>query len=190
MIFLLPPPSSSYYNSISIKVNGNNVQSAINTIKDTWHQYVPNAPFDYTFLDDRFQKLYDAEQQESKLFTIFSCLAIFIACLGLFGLSAFTISQRIKEIGVRKVLGASVPQIVVELSRDFMKLVIVSAVVALPVAWFLMHRWLLAFASKIDLSWWVFLGAGVIAFIIAFATISMQTVKAANVNPVKSLRSE
>ena len=190
MLFFLPPPSSGYYNSISIKVNGNNVQSAINTIRDTWHQYVPDVPFDYTFLDDRFQKLYDAEQQESQLFTIFSCLAIFIACLGLFGLSAFTISQRVKEIGVRKVLGASVPQIVVELSRDFMKLVIISAIVALPVSWIFMHQWLLDFASRIDLSWWVFLGAGIIAFIIAFATIGLQTVKAANVNPVKSLRSE
>jgi len=190
MVFLLPPPSSGYYNSISIKVNGNNVQSAISTIRDTWHQYVQNVPFDFTFLDDRFQKLYNAEQEESKLFTIFSGLAIFIACLGLFGLSAFTISQRVKEIGVRKVLGASVPQIVVELSRDFMKLVIFSAVVALPVSWFLMHKWLLDFASRIDLSWWVFLGAGIMALIIAFATIGLQTVKAANVNPVKSLRSE
>lgn len=190
MIFLLPPPSSSYYNNISIKVNGNNVQSAINTMRDTWHQYVPTVPFDYTFLDDRFHKLYDAEQQESKLFTIFSCLAIFIACLGLFGLSAFTISQRVKEIGVRKVLGASVPQIVVELSKDFMTLVIIAALLALPLAGWLMHNWLKNFASRIDLSVWVFLGAGIMAFIIAFVTISMQTVKAANVNPVKSLRSE
>jgi len=190
MLFFLPSPSSGYYNSISIKVNGNNVQSAINTIRDTWHQYVPNIPFDYTFLDDRFQKLYDAEQQESQLFTIFSCLAIFIACLGLFGLSAFTISQRIKEIGVRKVLGASVSQIVVELSRSFLALVIIASVIALPVAWIFMHRWLLGFAFRIDLSWWVFLSAGIIAFIIAFATISFQAVKAANVNPVKSLRSE
>lgn len=190
MLFFLPAPSSGYYNSISIKVNGNNVQSAINTIRDSWHQYVPNVPFDYTFLDDRFQKLYDAEQQESQLFTIFSCLAIFIACLGLFGLSAFTISQRIKEIGVRKVLGASVPQIVVELSRSFLALVIIASVIALPVAWMFMHRWLLGFAFRIDLSWWVFLSAGIIAFIIAFATISFQAVKAANMNPVKSLRSE
>ena len=190
MVFLLPPPSSGYYNSISIKVDGNNVQSAISTVRDTWNHYVPNVPFDYTFLDDRFQKLYDAELQESQLVTIFSFLAIFIACLGLFGLSAFTISQRVKEIGVRKVLGASVPQIVVELSKDFLKLVIVAAVIALPVAWFFMHRWLLDFAFRIDLSWWVFLAAGIVAFIIAFATISLQTVKAANVNPVKSLRSE
>ena len=166
------------------------MQSTINTIRDSWHQYVPNVPFDYTFLDDRFQKLYDAEQQESQLFTIFSCLAIFIACLGLFGLSAFTISQRIKEIGVRKVLGASVPQIVVELSRSFLALVIIASVIALPVAWMFMHRWLLGFAFRIDLSWWVFLSAGIIAFIIAFATISFQAVKAANMNPVKSLRSE
>jgi putative ABC transport system permease protein len=193
MIFLLPSPTSGYYNSISIKVNGNNVQSAINTIKDTWHQYVPDTPFDYTFLDDRFQKLYDAEQEESKLFTVFSCLAIFIGCLGLFGLSAFTISQRVKEIGVRKVLGASVPQLVVELSRSFLILVIIASVIALPVSGGLMSWWLTSnFAFKISLisSWWVFAGAGIIAFMIAFATISFQTIKAANVNPVKSLRSE
>lgn len=193
MLFLLPAPKSGYYNSISIKVNDNNVQSAINTIRDTWHQYVPNAPFDYTFLDDRFQKLYDAEQQESKLFTIFSCLAIFIACLGLFGLSAFTISQRVKEIGVRKVLGASVSQLVVELSKSFLVLVIVAAAIALPIAGWLMYKWLennFAFSISLISSWWVFAGAGVIAFTIAFVTISFQTVKAANINPVKSLRSE
>lgn len=190
ILFFLPSPKSGYYNNISIKIDGSNVQSAISTIRDTWHQYVPNVPFDYTFLDERFQKLYEAEQQQSQLFTIFSFLAIFIACLGLFGLSAFTISQRVKEIGVRKVLGASVPQIVIELSKDFLKLVVFSTVVAWPVAWLLMHRWLLDFAFKIDLSWWVFAAAGIIAFIIAFATISLQTIKAANVNPVKSLRSE
>ncbi|MGZ3763994.1 MAG: ABC transporter permease [Mucilaginibacter sp.] len=190
LLFFLPPPNSGYYNNISIKIDGNNVQSAINTIRDTWHQYVPNVPFDYTFLDERFQKLYEAEQQQSHLFTIFSFLAIFIACLGLFGLSAFTISQRVKEIGVRKVLGASVPQIVIELSKDFLLLVVFSTLVAWPAAFLLMHRWLLDFASKIDLNWLVFLAAGIVALIIAFATISLQTIKAANTNPVKSLRSE
>ena len=190
MIFLLPPASSSFYNRISIKVDGHGAQSAISTIGDTWHKYLPDIPFDYTFLDQRFQKLYDAEQQESQLFTIFSCLAIFIACLGLFGLSAFTISQRVKEIGIRKVLGANIPQIVVELSRSFMVLVVVAAVIALPVAGLLMHKWLQDFASRIDLSWWVFVFAGIAAFIIAFVTISFQAVKAANANPVKSLRSE
>ncbi|HTD39330.1 MAG TPA: FtsX-like permease family protein, partial [Mucilaginibacter sp.] len=190
LLFFLPAPQNGYYGNISIKIDGNNVQSAINTIRDTWHQYVPNVPFDYTFLDEKFQKLYEAEQQESQLFTIFSCLAIFIACLGLFGLSAFTISQRVKEIGVRKVLGASVPQIVVELSKNFLALVIIASLIALPVAGLWMHYWLLDFAFRIALSWWVFLLAGIVAFIIAFATISLQAVKAANMNPVKSLRSE
>ncbi len=190
LLFQLPAPQSGYYNNMSIKIDGNNIRSAIGTIETTWHKYLPEVPFDYTFLDDKFQKLYESEQQQGSLFTIFSCLAIFIACLGLFGLSAFTISQRIKEIGVRKVLGASIPQIVTELSKDFLKLVLVAAVIALPLAWLFMDRWLLDFAFRINLSWWVFLSAGVIAFIIAFVTISFQAVKAATVNPVKSLRSE
>jgi putative ABC transport system permease protein len=190
LLFQLPAPKNGYYGVISVKIDGNNISSAINTIKDTWQQYLPNVPFDYTFLDEKFQKLYNSEQQQGSLFTIFSCLAIFIACLGLFGLSAFTISQRVKEIGVRKVLGASVPQIVAELSKDFLKLVLIAAVIALPVAGLLMHKWLLDFAFRIDLNWWVFLMAGVIALIIAFVTISFQSIKAAVANPVKSLRSE
>jgi putative ABC transport system permease protein len=190
LLFQLPSPKNSYYHVISVKINGNNIPSAINTIKNTWQQYLPDVPFDYTFLDEKFQKLYNSEQQQGSLFTIFSCLAIFIACLGLFGLSAFTISQRVKEIGVRKVLGASVPQIVAELSKDFLKLVLIAAIIALPVAGVLMHNWLLGFAFKINLNWWVFLMAGVIALIIAFVTISFQSIKAAVANPVKSLRSE
>jgi len=179
-----------YLNRLSVKIDGRNVQSSISTIQDTWQKYQPNVPFDYTFLDEKFQKLYDSEQQQGSLFTIFSCIAIFIACLGLFGLSAFTISQRVKEIGVRKVLGASVPQIVIELSKDFLLLVVIAAVIALPIAGFFMHQWLIGFAFRINLSWWMFLLAGVIALIIAFATISFQSVKAALSNPVKSLRSE
>jgi putative ABC transport system permease protein len=124
------------------------------------------------------------------LFTIFSCIAIFIACLGLFGLSAFTITQRVKEIGVRKVLGASVPQIVIELSKDFLKLVLIATIIAFPIAWYSMSKWLLDFAFRINISWWMFLIAGVIALLIAFATISFQSIKAALANPVKSLRSE
>jgi len=191
MIFLLPGPSNAFYNRISIKVDGHNVQSAISSIGATWRKYLPEIPFDYTFVDQRFQKLYDAEQQESQLFTIFSCLAIFIACLGLFGLSAFTISQRVKEIGIRKVLGANIPQIVSELSRSFMMLIVIAAMIALPIAWWLMHKWLENnFAFRIEVSGWVLLFAGMVALIIAFVTISFQAVKAANANPVKSLRSE
>jgi len=190
LLFQLPAPKNSYYNNISIKIDGNNIQSAISTVENTWHKYLPNVPFDYTFLDEKFQKLYNSEQQQGSLFTIFSCIAIFIACLGLFGLSAFTITQRVKEIGVRKVLGASVPQIVVELSKDFLMLVLFAAIIALPIAWYSMHRWLLDFAFRISISWWIFVLAGVMALIIAFVTISFQSIKAALANPVKSLRSE
>jgi putative ABC transport system permease protein len=186
MILLYNP----YYSHLSIKIDGSNLQSSIAAIRQTWQHYLPNTPFDFSFLDVRFDQLYRSEQQQGTLFTIFSCIAIFIACLGLFGLSAFTISQRVKEIGVRKVLGASVNQIVIELSKDFLKLVIVAAVIALPFAWYLMNKWLTDFASRISISWWILALAGVTALIIAFATISIQSIKAAMANPVKSLRSE
>ncbi len=186
MIFITSP----YYNRLSIKIDGHNIQSSVATIRETWQKYLPNTPFDFTFLDEKFNQLYNSEQQQGTLFTIFACIAIFIACLGLFGLSAFTITQRVKEIGVRKVLGASIPQIVTELSKDFLKLVLIAAVVALPAAWFSMNKWLADFASRIDISWWILAAAGVIALIIAFATISFQSIKAALANPVKSLRSE
>jgi len=191
LLFQLPAERNGYYNRLSIKIDGRNVQSAINTIQTTLQKYLPETPFDFTFLDNRFDQLYRSEQQQGSLFTIFSCIAIFIACLGLFGLSAFTITQRVKEIGVRKVLGASVPQIVTELSKDFLKLVLVAAIISFPVAWYFMNNWfLMKFAFHINIGWWVFIMAGVIALIIAFATISFQSVKAAMANPVKSLRSE
>jgi putative ABC transport system permease protein len=177
-------------NRLSIKIEGQNVQSSIATIQSAWQKYLPNTPFDFTFLDVKFDQLYHSEQQQGTLFTIFSCIAIFIACLGLFGLSAFTITQRVKEIGVRKVLGASVPQIVTELSKDFLKLVLIAAFFAIPVALYAMNKWLGGFASRIDVSWWILAAAGIIALIIAFVTISFQSIKAALANPVKSLRSE
>jgi putative ABC transport system permease protein len=188
MIFYMPPGGN--YHRLSLKIGGNNIPATVAAIGNTWHHYLPDVPFDYGFLDQKFQQLYNSEQEQGSLFTIFSCIAIFIACLGLFGLSAFTITQRVKEIGVRKVLGASVSQIVTELSKDFMKLVVVAAVIAFPIAWYVMNKWLLDFASRIDIAWWVFVLAGVVALIIAFATISFQSIKAANANPVKSLRSE
>ncbi|MBD1365991.1 ABC transporter permease [Mucilaginibacter sp. ZT4R22] len=189
LLFQLPAQKGTY-NRISIKINGANPKAAIAAIETTWHKYLPETPFDYTFLDERFGKLYSSEQQQGSLFTIFSFIAIFIACLGLFGLSAFTITQRVKEIGVRKVLGASVPQIVGELSRDFLKLVILAAIISLPVAWYAMNKWLLDFEFRISISWWILVMAGVVALIVAFVTISFQSIKAALANPVKSLRSE
>jgi len=181
---------SQPYGTVSIKISGQNVQESVSQIRNTLMHYAPNIPFDFTFLDQHFDKLYRSEQQQGTLFTIFACIAIFIACLGLFGLSAFTITQRVKEIGVRKVLGASVSQIVTELSKDFLLLVLIAATVAIPVAIYAMNQWLSTFASRTDLSWWILAGAGVIALLIAFATISIQSIKAAIANPVKSLRSE
>lgn len=183
-------PSNNGYHVMSVKVNSSNVQTAVSALQTTWHKYLPDTPFDFTFLDDKFRQLYNSEQQQGNLFTIFSCIAIFIACLGLFGLSAFTITQRVKEIGVRKVLGASVRQIVLELSKDFLRLVLISAVIAIPVAEWSMHEWLADFAFHTEMSWWIFAAAGIIALIIAFVTISFQSIKAALANPVKSLRAE
>ena len=185
MILLLQPQGR-----LSIKISGHNIQSSVSTIQDTWQHYLPTVPFDFSFLDKHFDELYRSEQQQGTLLTIFACIAIFIACLGLFGLSAFTITQRVKEIGVRKVLGASIPQIVTTLSKDFLLLVLIAAAVAIPVAVYTMNKWLETFASRTDLSWWILAAAGVIALIIAFLTISIQAIKAATANPVKSLRSE
>ncbi|MES1161201.1 MAG: FtsX-like permease family protein, partial [Bacteroidota bacterium] len=137
-----------------------------------------------------FGKLYQSEQRQGTLFTSFACIAIFIACLGLLGLSAFAITQRIKEIGIRKVLGASVSGIVGLLSKDFLKLVAIAAIIAFPVAWYVMHNWLRDFAYRISIQWWVFLLAGFLASAVALITIGFQAIKAAVANPVKSLRSE
>jgi putative ABC transport system permease protein len=183
-------PSNNGYHVMSVKVNSRNVQTAVSSLQATWHKYLPDTPFDFNFLDDKFRQLYNSEQQQGSLFTIFSCVAIFIACLGLFGLSAFTITQRVKEIGVRKVLGASVRQIVLELSKDFLRLVLISAVIAIPVASWSMHEWLADFAFHTEMSWWIFAAAGIIALTTAFVTISFQSIKAALANPIKSLRTE
>ncbi|SEP11536.1 ABC transporter permease [Mucilaginibacter sp. OK283] len=190
LLMRMPSFANNSYRRLSVKIDGDHVQEAINTLEQSWKKYQPETPFEYVFLDDKFQKLYNSEQQQGSLFTIFSFIAIFIACLGLFGLSAFTITQRVKEIGVRKVLGASIPQIVTELSKDFLKLVLIASVIALPIAWYSMSKWLLDFAFRISIQWWVFVMAGVIAVVIAFLTISFQSIKAASANPVKSLRSE
>jgi putative ABC transport system permease protein len=192
IIFIMPatPPNQSFYNAISIKISGHNIPSALATIKQTWQRYLPELPYQYTFLDENFATLYESEQRQETIFTTFACIAIFIACLGLFGLSAFAISQRVKEIGVRKVLGASTATIVTLLSKEFLKLVVIAAVIAFPVAWYAMHNWLEDFAYRINIEWWVFIVAGIAALFIALATVSYQAIKAALSNPVKSLRTE
>ena len=178
------------YNNISVKVNGNNIPGALAHIEKTWKKFVPEIPYEYTFLDDNFGRLYESEQRQGTIFTSFAIIAILIACLGLFGLSAFAISQRVKEIGIRKVLGADVSTIVGLLSKDFLKLVLIAAVIAFPVAWYAMNTWLQDFAYRIDIQWWVFVIAAVVAIAVAFFTISYHAMKAAKANPVKNLRTE
>jgi len=195
LIFTLPAPSQPASNSfaeMSIKLAGNkdNTTEALNRIGSAWKTYLPQVPFEYTFLDERFDQLYQSEERQGQLFTVFSGIAIFIACLGLLGLSAFSISQRIKEIGIRKVLGARAGAIVWLLSIDFLKLVALAAIIAFFIAGYAMHNWLQNFAYRISIPWWIFLIAGFLAAIIALATISFQALKAAWSNPVNSLRSE
>lgn len=192
MILIMPAsqPGQSFYNSISVKIAGNNVPAALEALKNAWQKYLPDLPYQYSFLDENFSKLYQAEQRQGTIFTAFAFIAIFIACLGLLGLSAFAISQRIKEIGIRKVLGASINSIVLLLSIDFLKLIAVAFVIAAFVGWYAMHKWLDDFAYRINIQWWVFMVAGIIAAAVAFLTISLQALKAATSSPVKNLRTE
>jgi len=189
-LVMLFPKNLNNFGRISIKITGANTTAALTHIEKTWKNFLPETPYQFTFLDENFARLYKAEERQKTLFTTFAFIAIFIACLGLFGLSAFAISQRVKEIGIRKVLGANVSTIVTLLSKDFLKLVGLSAVIAFPVAWFAMKKWLQDFAYRIDMPWWIFIVAGIMAGIIALVTISFQAIKAAVANPVKSLRSE
>ena len=194
LVLILPDDkdAANAFGRISIKIAGNkdNITAALVHLEKTWKTYLPEVPFDYSFLDEKFQQLYQSEERQGTLFTVFSGIAIFIACLGLLGLSSFSISQRIKEIGIRKVLGASTTGLVRLLSVDFLRLIALAALIAFPIAWYAMHNWLSDFAYRIAIQWWVFGLAGLLAAIVALVTISFQALKAALVNPVKSLRSE
>jgi putative ABC transport system permease protein len=183
-------PLYSTYSALSVKVDTKDIAETMKAIKAKYDAFFPGNLFDYFFLDDRFNQQYANDQLFGKVFGIFSAFAIFIACLGLLGLSLFATTQRIKEIGVRKVLGASVSNIVMLLSKDFIKLVLIAFLIASPVAWFVMNNWLSDFAYRINISAWIFIAAGLLAVIIGLATISFQAIKAAIANPVKSLRTE
>ncbi len=175
---------------ITVNVSGKNLPSTISAIENKWKALIPHRPFSYYFLDEFFDKQYRAEDRFGRLFLNFAILAIFISCLGLLGLASYSTMQRTKEIGVRKVMGASVVNIVNLLSKDFLKLVIISFVIASPIAWYFMHKWLSGFAYKTNVSWWIFAAAGIAALLIALTTVSFQAIKAAVTNPVKSLRTE
>jgi putative ABC transport system permease protein len=175
---------------VSVKVSGNNLPSTISAIESKWNALIPARPFSYFFLDEFFDEQYKSEQRFGKLFLNFAILAIIISCLGLLGLASYNTMQRTREIGIRKVLGATIPNIVNLLSRDFLTLVGIAIIIASPIAWFAMHKWLQDFAYRIPISWWIFAVAAVAATIIAILTVSFQAIKAAVANPVKSLRTE
>ncbi|QKJ30090.1 ABC transporter permease [Mucilaginibacter mali] len=178
---------SSY---ILIKVKPDNYSATLNQLQSKWKSFLPDTPFEYSFLDAEFDALYRADQTMGKVFSVFTFLSLTVACLGLLGLAIYTAERRTKEIGIRKVLGASVQNVVQMLSKDFLKLVIIASVIAFPLAWYAMNMWLQDFAYRTAISWWVFALAGGLTVVIALLTVSFQSVKAAVANPVKSLRSE
>ena len=173
-----------------MKVSGDKYQETIAGLQAKWKALVPYLPFEYQFLDQEYERMYASEQRLGTVMKLFSLIAIVLACLGLLGLSAYAAKQRIKEIGVRKVLGASVADLVVLLSGDFVKLALVAIVIALPLAWWVMNRWLQDFTYRVDMSFWVYLGGALMVMGITVITVSVQALRAAAVNPVKSLRTE
>jgi putative ABC transport system permease protein len=182
--------SPKYFGSILAHVAPNALPGVLSRIQEIWRSYVPMRPFNYSFLDDEYDATYRTEQKSAALMSLFCGLAILVTCLGLLGLMTFIVTQRTKEIGIRKVLGASVMNITTMLSKDFLKLVIIAIVIASPVAWYFMNHWLQDFAYRINIGWYVFLITGIAALLIAFITIGFQSIKAAMANPVESLRTE
>jgi putative ABC transport system permease protein len=183
-----------YYNRvesyISVRLNTQNVSETVKFVGNTWNDFAPGKPFEYSFLDRDYDNLYTNERQTRSLFSIFSFLAIFIACLGLFGLAAFVADRKTKEIGIRKILGSSIIKIVNDLNKSFVKWVLIANVIAWPAAWYFMNNWLRNFAYRVELSWWMFVLAAVLALLVALLTVSFQSIKAALKNPVDALRYE
>jgi putative ABC transport system permease protein len=179
-----------FYNMISVNVAADHLQQTVATLGERWQQLAPQRPFQYTFVDEDFAKLYSSEDRFQKVFLYFGLLAIFISCLGLLGLAAYSTIQRTKEIGIRKVLGASVSTIVGLLSKEFLKLVIIALLIASPIAWFAMHSWLQDFAYRTTIAWWVFPLAAAAAVLITLMTVGFHSIKAAIADPVDSLRTE
>ncbi|MGV3601904.1 MAG: ABC transporter permease [Dyadobacter fermentans] len=178
------------YSEMSVRIKGKDARQAVTGMQAAWSKILPQEPFTYSFLDEHFAEMYRADSQVSEIVGILAGLAVFISCLGLFGLASYSAERRIKEIGVRKVMGASVAGIVALLSRDFLKLVLLAILIASPLAWFAVRAWLKDFAYRIDIEWWMFLLAGVLAVLVALLTVSFQSIKAALMNPVKSLRTD
>ena len=187
---LLMATNSTMYRQATIKLATTNMASTMQSIKNIWQQTFPANVYEYRFLDDKIESFYKQESQLSQLYKIFAAIAIFLSCLGLYGLASFMAVQRIKEVGIRKVLGASTSNIVYLFSKEFILLIFIAFLIATPLAWYVMNQWLQNYAYRINISWWLFAAGGLAAIIIALATISFQAIKAAMANPVKSLRTE
>ena len=175
---------------MSVRVKPENIQETIGFLKSKWREFDSQSPFEYAFVDDQYDELYRAEERLGQLFGYFTALAIVIGCLGLFGLTSFAAEQRTKEIGIRKVLGASLSGVVVLLTKEFSKWVIVANLVAWPVSYFALSRWLQEFPYRTDIKLWIFLGTGLMTFLVAILTVSYQSLRAALSNPADSLRYE
>jgi putative ABC transport system permease protein len=173
-----------------IRLSGTDMQSTLGRLELLWKQRIPHRPFEYHFLDEDYNRLYLSEQRSSALFSVAAGLAILLACLGLFGLAAFTTMQRTKEIGIRRVLGADISSIVIMVAKNFLVLVGIAILVAVPMAWYAGNKWLQDFAFRVPVQAWVFIATGLITILIALATVSFHSVKSALINPVKSLRTE
>jgi len=178
------------FGTASVKINGSRAKDALTYIESVWKKINPGIPYEYQFLDDHFKEVYRADSQISTIVGALAILAIIISCLGLFGLASYAAEKRVKEVGIRKVLGASLQHIVFKLSKDFLKYVLIAALIALPLSWFAINKWLQDYAYRVEISWWIFLVAVVLALVIALVTISFQAIKAAVANPIKSLRTE
>ena len=189
MILQLPQAAIDKDN-VYVRISNQNISGTLHFLEQTFRKYDPESPFEYHFLDKNFAAQYASEEKQGELLLSFTILTICIACLGLFGLIAFTAQQRVKEIGIRKVLGATTQNLVGMLTGNLLKLVFISLLISVPVCWMLMNRWLQDFAYRISIQWWMFLLAGAIALLIAFLTLSLQAIKAAIANPVKLLRTE
>ncbi|TMI95981.1 MAG: FtsX-like permease family protein, partial [Bacteroidetes bacterium] len=187
---LLIATNSTMYRQVSIKLSTTNIASSMQSIKKIWEKTFPNYVYEYRFLDDKIESFYKQENQLSNLYKIFAVIAIFLSCLGLYGLASFMAVQRIKEVGIRKVLGASVSGVVYLFSKEFIILITIAFIIASPVAWYFMNQWLQDYVYRINISWWIFIVGGISAIVIALITVSFKAIKAALANPVKSLKTE
>ena len=188
-MFMFNLPDRGFY-TLSVRIDGIRTNQAIAFIRSTWNRLNPDHPLEYQFLDEHFKDVYRADQQVTTMVSVLAVLAILISCLGLFGLAAYSAEKRIKEIGIRKVMGASIQNIVSLLSQHFVRLVLIANLIAWPLAWYAIHHWLQDYAYRVPMSWWVFVLAGFLALLIALITVSILAFRAAVANPVKSLRSE